>query len=257
MKIDLGDGGWQSLLAQTTVEGTIEWRNMQTGTLHGWASYILGPTSENGAQRNLVLDTTRDEYPDRQVVRLELAPAGWSVPRWLARCPKHCERLARKIYAVHQGQTFSCWRCAGLSHRSAQQHDRRRDLARRDPVGFIQSRSRAPQTANSQWVTARLAYDAQISGRPGRGWARNAVTSGTRAIAQMHREFRDRWGFELADVARIARGGRDPEDPDRPCARRFSERIGGKNCRKGPHGADARESDHMGIHSTVNSVIGT
>ena len=44
----------------------------------------------------------------------------------------------------------------------------------RDPVGFIQSRSRAPQTFNSQLVTMSLALAAQDPYRPGRSWGRRA-----------------------------------------------------------------------------------
>jgi len=207
MKIDFGDSGWQSVLAQPRAEGTIEWRNPQTGALHGWASFILSPTTEDGTRRSLVIDTTGDEYEDKQVIELELTPAGWSIPRWLARCPKHCDRRAQKLYAVHQGDVFSCWRCADLSYRSSQQHDARVDQALRDPLGFQMARNRAPQTSHSMRVTTGLtltALERATNVKKGRGWGKRSITtSGTRLAAQIRQELIDL----LEEAARVARGG--------------------------------------------------
>lgn len=190
-------------LQHDQIDGELPLTDSQTGEANGQFSFSLGPVSVAGSRR-LLIDPGNNRR--RQSIRLERAQRGW-YRGWLFCCPSGCGRRAKKLYALPKWMVFTCRKCAGLTYASAQQHDSRRDLARRDPVGFIQSRSRAPQTANSQWVTARLAYDAQISGRPGRGWARHAVTSGSRAIDQMHQEFRDKWGFGLADVARVARGG--------------------------------------------------
>jgi hypothetical protein len=192
MAIDLGDRSWRSALAQTRAEGTVEWRNPQRATLRGWASYLLAPTSECGTRRNLVLDTSGDEFADKQVVELELAPAGWSDPRWLARCPDHCGRRAQKIYAANQGDEFSCWRCSGLTHRSSQQHDARLDQALRDPVGFLEARDRAPRTPHSRRVTSWLvirAVEREVRPKTGRRWGRRSFTAWDRVIAEMRAEY--------------------------------------------------------------------
>lgn len=185
-------------------------------------SFFLGPVSAAGT-RLLMIDPGDNRR--KQPIYLERAQRGW-YRSWLFRCPSDCGRRAKKLYADRRWLKFMCRKCAGLTYRSAQQHDSRLDLARRDPVGFIQSRARAPTTLKSRMVTSFLLLDAMNTHSSGRGWSRGSVSSGSRAISQMHREFRDKWGFELADVGRTARGDRDPEDPDRPCARRFSEQIG-------------------------------
>ena len=210
MTIDLGDRNWRSALTQASAEGSIQWRNSQTETLQGWASYIIAPASGSGARRNLVLDTTGDEYEDKQVVELELGAAGWSIPRWLARCPKHCDRRAQKLYAVHQGDRFCCRCCSGLTHRSSQQHDARIDLARRDPAGFLASRSSAPRTPRSEMVTARLiirALDRGAEPRRGRTWGARSTTAWSRAASELFADDLLKWNLAPEDAGKVARRG--------------------------------------------------
>jgi hypothetical protein len=60
--------------------------------------------------------------------------------RWFL-CPD-CERRALKLYVSSEGDRIACRTCLGLTYRSAQEHDARVDLARRDPEGFRNSRER-------------------------------------------------------------------------------------------------------------------
>ena len=169
-------------------------------------SFFLGPVSAAGT-RLLMIDPGDNRR--RQSIRLERAQRGW-YSGWQFRCPANCGRRSRRLYALPKWMVFACRACSGLTYRSAQTHDSRLDQALRDPVGFQMARNRAPQTLHSRRVTAWLTYTAlerAAKPRKGRGWGRRSVSSGTRMITQMHREFRDKWGFGLADVARIARGG--------------------------------------------------
>ena len=182
---------------QTT--GVLRWTNSQTGEVTGEFVFVLGPVSRAGTRR-LVIEPTGEGK--KQWFQLERAQTGW-----LFRCPMDCGRRSRRLYAVTRRMTFMCRTCGGLSYRSTQTHDSRLDLARRDPEGFIQSRSKAPKTANSQLVTSWLAIDALDPYRPGRGWGRKSTTSLTRFAAKMRQEYTDKWGFPPEDSGRIARGG--------------------------------------------------
>jgi hypothetical protein len=204
MRIDLRHREWKALLSRDRAEGTLRWSDPQTGSLSGWADFLLAPVNPDGT-RNLVLDRTGDEFAPKQVVVLGLRPAGFS-RQWFAGC-RSCDRWVRTLYAISQSDRFTCRICSNLTYASVQQHDRRLDQARRDPQGFVQSRSRAPKTVRSQLVTASLAYEAQDHGQSGRGWGRHSVTSGTRWLAAMRQDFIDRWGFPPEDSGRIARGG--------------------------------------------------
>ena len=190
-KIDLRDPEWKSLLARDRAEGTFQWSDSRSGGSTGWADFILSAVNPDGT-RNLVLDTNADPYEPKQVVSLGLRPAGFSA-HWFAGC-RSCDRWVRVLYAISQSDRFTCRQCAGLTYRSTQTHDSRLDMARRDPQGFLQSRSQAPQTLRSQMVTASLAWEALDPYRPGRGWGRKSTTPWTRMVAAMQREWEDRWG---------------------------------------------------------------
>jgi len=186
---------------QTT--GVLRWTNSQTGEMTAEFSFSLSPVSEEGVRR-LVLEPTSGGR--KQSFQLERVRLGW-YSGWLFRCPAECGRRTRKLHALPRWMVFSCRRCAGLTYKSAQQHDSRVDLARRDPEGFLQSRSRAPQTLKSQLVTASIASEAQDPYRPGRGWGRKSTTPLSRMAARWRQEYIDRWGFPPEESGRIARGG--------------------------------------------------
>ena len=169
------------------------------GELDAEFVFALGPVSESGTRRLEIEPTSGGR---KQSVHLERARLGWHV-RWLFKCPSDCGRRARKLFALPRWMTFTCRRCAGLTYKSAQQHDSRVDLARRDPEGFLQSRSRVPETLRSKLVTASLVLEAQNRCWSGRGWSRTSTTSVTRAIAAMREECINR----LEEAKRAANGG--------------------------------------------------
>ena len=210
MKIDLRDPEWKSLLSNDRAEGTLRWSDSRSGNSTGWADFRLSPLDPSGT-RNLVLDRTGDEFEPREVVSLGLRPAGFS-RQWFCGC-RSCDRWVKTLYAISQSDRFTCRQCSGLTYRSVQKHDSRLDLARRDPEGFIQSRSRAPQTARSQMVTASLVFEAQDSYRPGRGWGRRSTTAWSRMVAEMRTDYERRWGFPPEESGRIANGGQMSERP--------------------------------------------
>jgi hypothetical protein len=185
---------------QTT--GILRWTDPGTEEVTAEFVFSLEPASEDGSRR-LVIEPISEGR--KQSVRLERVQRGW-YSAWLFHCPADCGRRARKLYALPKWMVFSCRQCAGLTYRSTQTHDSRLSLARRDPEGFLQSRSRAPQTTRSQLVTKFLAFEALNPYRPGRGWGRKSTTSVTRAIAEMRRDFIDRWGFPPEDAGEVARG---------------------------------------------------
>ena len=166
-------------------------------------TFSLSPVVENGT-RHLVIDPGGNRK--KQSVRLERVRLGWYAG-WLFRCPTDCGRRVRKLYALPKWMVFSCRQCAGLTYRSAQTHDSRLDLARRDPEEFIQSRSGAPKTLKSRLVTASIAFEAQDPYRPGRSWGQRSTTPLTRMAAQWRHEYIDKWGFPPEDAGRVARGG--------------------------------------------------
>jgi hypothetical protein len=181
---------FEPALKHNQITGTIQWTDGQADDIMAPLTFSLGPISVSGT-RVLIIDPGHDRR--EQSIRVERAQRGWH-SGWLFRCPTDCGRRARKLYALPRWMVFSCRRCAGLTYKSAQRHDSRLDLARRDPEGFLASRARAPKTLNSQWVTVSLAERAQDPYRPGRGWGRRSTTSWSRMAAAMQREWEDRWG---------------------------------------------------------------
>ena len=183
--------------------GILRWNNSQTGEVGAEFVFTLGPVSEVGTRRMLIESTNGGR---KQAFQLERVSLGW-YSGWLFHCPTDCGRRVRKLYALPRWMTFMCRCCGGLAYRTTQQHDSRLDLARRDPEGFIQSRSRAPQTLKSQLVTASIASEAQDPYRRGRGWGRKSTTPLSRMAAQWRQEYIDKWGFAPEDAGRVARSG--------------------------------------------------
>jgi hypothetical protein len=183
-------------LQHSEIDGVIRWTDGPEVT--DQLAFSLGPASEGGA-RQLVIDPGDDRR--RQLIRLERARLGW-YSGWLFRCPTDCGRRVRKLYALPKWMVFSCRKCAGLTYRSVQQHDSRVDLARRDPEGFLQSRSKAPNTTHSQIVTVFLAERAQASCRRGRGWGKKSATTLSRMADRMCQEY-DRWRSPPEDSGKV------------------------------------------------------
>jgi hypothetical protein len=200
MAIDLRHPSWKVVLANDRAEGSIHWKNAAAGSPR-WVNFLIAPVNSDGT-RNLVLDSTRDEFEPKQLVSLALRSAGFA-RQWFAGC-QGCDRWVRTLYAVSQSDRFRCRVCCGLTYASVQKHDARSDLARRDPEGFIQSRSKAPNTIHSQLVTAFLAAGAQASWRPGRRWGKKSTTTWTQMADRMRQEYIDRWGFTPEDSGKVA-----------------------------------------------------
>lgn len=101
-------------------------------------------------------------------------------------CPG-CQGAVEKIYIPWGSDRIGCRRCLGLQYRSVQTHDARLDHARRDPVGFLNSRAHL-RSPRSGLVTARLAHRAlalSVGARRGRGWGAKSMTSWKRAVAEI------------------------------------------------------------------------
>jgi len=200
---------FEPALKHDGITGILQWTNSQAGEVTAEFVFSLGPVSEAGSRRLLIEPTNGGR---RQAFQLERARQGWYWA-WLFCCPSDCGRRVRKLYAAPRWMTFTCRQCGGLTYRSTQTHDSRVDLARRDPEGFIQSRSRAPKTNKSRMVTNWLVMDAQDPYRPGRGWGRKSTTPLSRMAARWRQAYIDKWGFPPEDAGRVANGGQMPERP--------------------------------------------
>jgi hypothetical protein len=198
---------FEPALKHDQITGRLQWTDNQAGEVTAESVFSLEPVSRDGS-RLLVIEATGEGR--KQSVQLERAQRGW-YSGWLFQCPSDCGRRARKLYALPRWMVFSCRQCAGLTYRSAQQHDSRLDLARRDPEGFIQARSLAPKTENSGMATHWLVMEAMNTHRrgrtPGRSWGRKSTTTWSRFDARMRQEYIDRWGFPPEDAGKVARGG--------------------------------------------------
>lgn len=173
--LDLASSELKWLLQHHRLHGQIAWKEARTGlTIFSADFYLSSP--EDDASRLLVLDLMGDPYEPKEKIRVEWAKAGFT-NRWLAHCPRDCGRRAQKLYLTYPPPRLSCWRCAGLTHRSAQEHDSRLDLARRDPPSFIRSREEAPHTLRSKCITAELHFRSRrfnLQQYKGRGWGRKS-----------------------------------------------------------------------------------
>ncbi len=159
--LDLLDPRVKEALRLPSASGTLEWTNPDTGMPRGSVPFHLSPVESEGGRR-LILDFTGDPYEPKQVVILEPVQVGFS-RRWYARCPQHCRRRARKIYLARGSFKFACVWCCGLQYESAQQHDKRIDDCRRDPVGFMERRS-GLRGLRSALVTLRVFGEAELRG---------------------------------------------------------------------------------------------
>jgi hypothetical protein len=194
-------------LKHDQITGTVQWTDGQADDIMVPLVFSLGPVTVSGT-RVLIINPGGDRR--EQAIRLERAQRGW-YSGWLFRCPTDCGRRARKLYALPRWMVFSCRQCAGLTYRSAQRHDSRLDLARRDPDGFIEARSLAPKTANSERTTDWLVMEANLPHRlgrtPGRSWGRKSTTTWSRIVDRFRADYERKWGFPPEDAGRIARGG--------------------------------------------------
>ena len=95
---------------------------------------------ERDGTRRLRLDF-HDPDGSSQTLILQAVEVGFS-RRWYARCPSHCRRRARKLFLVRGSFALACVWCAGLQYETVQQHDKRVDACRRDPLDFMERRSR-------------------------------------------------------------------------------------------------------------------
>ena len=194
--LDLSDSQWKEALRLPRTSGAAVLTVTGTGMPARSIEFELGPTGPDGSRR-LALDFC-DSIGSNQVVTLKRVRAGFT-SRWLALCPRFCRRRVRKLYFVPVRPEVACWRCAGVTYRSAQQHDRRVDLARRDLPGFQEARSRAPRTLRSKLATASLISQALLNPPDrafrGRGWGAKSTTWANRLFAQWSLDYTRRWGF--------------------------------------------------------------
>jgi hypothetical protein len=158
--LDLLDRRWKEILRLRQASGTLEWRSRGSVVPEHWVDFTLSPIQADGT-RLLVLDFDRDATAPKQRLILEEVRVGFS-RRWHARCPGGCDGLVRKLYLVERG-SVACWRCAGLQYRSAQRHDKRVDLCRRDPAEFVRGRSDL-SGERSRLVTSWLLLEAESRG---------------------------------------------------------------------------------------------
>jgi hypothetical protein len=158
--IDLLDRRWKDVLRLHRASGTLEWGDPGSLVPKEWVDFRLSPVQEDG-NRLLVLDFTREPTEPKERLILEEVRVGFS-RRWYARCPGDCDRLVRKLYLVEHREV-ACWRCAGLQYRSAQKHDKRVDLCRRNPSQFVRGRSHLT-SLRSRLATAAIVLEAQRRG---------------------------------------------------------------------------------------------
>jgi hypothetical protein len=178
LALDFLDPQWKVAFVQPEGSGRLEWVQNGARVASQIVEFRLEPLQPDGSRR-LVL-----ESPDgtEQRILVEPTTVGFS-HRLYARCPMDCGRRARIMYLFPGRFEVGCRQCAGLQYRSAQQHDRRLDQARRDPEGFEEERQRH-QSLKSRLVTARLVFDAiemMDAPRRGRGWGRKSMTAWRRA----------------------------------------------------------------------------
>jgi hypothetical protein len=158
--LDLLDQRWREILRLHRASGTLEWRDSGNLVPKEWVDFRLSPVQEDGT-RLLVVDFTRDPNEPKEQLILEQVRVGFS-RRWHARCPGGCDQMVRKLYLVEDG-AVACWRCAGLQYRSAQKHDKRVDLCRRNPAEFVRGRSHLG-SARSRLVTSWILLEAERRG---------------------------------------------------------------------------------------------
>jgi len=163
---------------------TVAWSRVREPIATG----LLGFESddpENRVLRVLVLFHSETPPLSADLPLVPLRPQIGGV-RWFLQCPD-CDRRALKLYVRPQGDRFGCRSCLGLTYRSAQEHNSRVDLARRDPEGFCDERERLT-SLRSRVVTAFIAdkaLDGRLAPRRGRGWGRQSMTTGKRVLLEI------------------------------------------------------------------------
>ena len=181
----------------------LKWTLDGAGEALGRALLSVGPALKRGWGREVAVYVTR---PGRRAIvqrlRLLRTDPHFGGTRWWFRCPiEGCGRRALKLYVEPEGDRLGCRRCLNLTHRSAQQHDKRLDQATRDPIGFLEDRASAPTTLRSAMVTQRFYFRGlerkACFPRKGRGCGRRSVTSLSRVLAQLRHDYERRWGRPL------------------------------------------------------------
>ncbi len=137
--LDLLDPELKEALKLPTASGELDLRIAESGEPAVPVDFDLGPVEPNGTRRLRV--DFRDPDGSNQTLILQPVQVGIDRSRWYARCPQHCRRRARKLFLRSGRLEFACRMCAGLQYETAQQHDKRIDDCRRDPVGFMEWRS--------------------------------------------------------------------------------------------------------------------
>ena len=188
------------VLGEQGGSGSFEWRDRATGERLGLVLYHVGPAADDG--RELALFVVRPPELLTRLLRLEAFRPQFGGLRWFLRCPvEGCPKRALKVFFDGHRGRFGCRSCLGLIHATAQEHDERVDLARRDPQGFLEARSRAPRTLRSRMVTASLIGDALLyppnRSCSGRGWGRKSLTTWDRVVAELRRDFERRFNRPL------------------------------------------------------------
>ena len=160
--------------------GSIEWTS-DSGQLLAKAEFLISAPMENRSRDCQIGVSLPDK--SRFLVNIDLEPVRtrfggyW----WIACCPvSDCDRRAVKLYLDTSGERIGCRFCLGLTHRSSQTQDKRRDHARRDLQSFVRSREHLT-SPSSQMITSFIVLEALDSrdGRSrGRGWGQqNRVSS--------------------------------------------------------------------------------
>ena len=151
---------WKDVFRLPRASGTLEWRRPGSVVPKESADFHLSPVKTDGT-RLLVLDFTREPTEPKERLVLEHVRVGFS-ERWHAQCPGGCDGFVRKLYLVEH-RAVVCWRCAGLQYRSAQRHDKRVDLYRKNPAEFVRGRSHLT-SLRSRLVTSWIFLEAKSRG---------------------------------------------------------------------------------------------
>ena len=155
--------------------GTYEWTS-GTGQPLASAILLISAPREDRTRDLKIVVTRPDESRYLTKIHLDPVRTRYGGHWWIARCPvSGCSRRAVKLYLDLPGNRIGCRFCLGLTHRTTQQQDKRRDHARRDLHGFLRSRAHLT-SLRSQVVTARIEIETirHLGERTrGRGWGRS------------------------------------------------------------------------------------
>ena len=146
-----GSGRWGWYRKKTTVEecavinidqliragllkhsaGRIEWTS-PNGKMNQ-LGYLLKPTDVPTCLYLYLSYSYGQGEARSQPVTLLSKPMRFGGRGWFFFCPMWCNRWVRCIYLPGQGKEFGCRSCHGLTYESAQSHDSRCDVFRRNP----------------------------------------------------------------------------------------------------------------------------